>query len=154
MFNQTNSPISAEKEPSPVRPRPEVSTSDTEGQGAAIGKSLVIKGEVSGSESLHIDGHVEGLINLPGNRVTIGRHGVVSANINAREIVILGTVRGTMTASDRFDIRREGSLTGEVTAERISIEDGAYFNGSIDTRKPIADPPAKTEIEKRGSVLP
>ena len=102
---------------------------------ATIGKSLVIKGEVTGSESLYIDGRVEGSINLPGNRVTVGRNGVVSANIAAREIVVLGKVRGNLTASDRVDIRSDGSLTGDVVAARISIEDGAFFKGGIDIRK-------------------
>ncbi len=103
---------------------------------ATIGKSLVIKGEVTGSESLYIDGRVEGSINLPGNRVTVGRNGVVSANITAREVVVQGKVRGNMMASDRVDIRNEGSLTGDVVAQRISIEDGAFFKGGIDLRKP------------------
>jgi cytoskeletal protein CcmA (bactofilin family) len=103
---------------------------------ATIGKSLVIKGEVSGSESLYIDGRVEGSINLPGNRVTVGRNGVVAAHITAREIVVLGKVRGNLNASDRVDIRTEGSLTGDVVAQRISIEDGAFFKGGIDIRKP------------------
>ncbi len=106
------------------------------GEQATIGKSLVVKGEVSGSESLYIDGKVEGSISLPGNRVTVGRNGQVAANITAREIVVLGKVRGNVTASDRVDIRSEGSLTGDVTAQRISIEDGAFFKGGIDIRKP------------------
>jgi cytoskeletal protein CcmA (bactofilin family) len=114
-------------------PRP-VSATSTADQ-ATIGKSLVIKGEVTGSESLYIDGRVEGSINLAGNRVTVGRNGVVSANINAREIVVLGKVRGNLTASDRVDIRSDGSLTGDVVAARISIEDGAFFKGGIDIRK-------------------
>src|SRR5258708_3120188 len=99
---------------------------------ASIGKSLVIKGEVTGSESLYIDGRVEGSINLPGNRITVGRNGVVSANMTAREIVVIGKVKGNLTASDRVDIRSEGSLTGDVIAQRISIEDGAFFKGGID----------------------
>jgi len=124
-------------EASPTRPTvgaatPAVST----GEQATIGKSLIVKGELSGSESLYIDGKVEGAINLPGNRVTVGRNGQVAANITAREIVVLGKVRGNMAASDRVDIRSEGSLTGDVTAQRISIEDGAYFKGGIDIRKP------------------
>jgi cytoskeletal protein CcmA (bactofilin family) len=106
---------------------------------AMIGKSLVIKGEVSGSESLYIDGRVEGSINLPGSRVTIGRNGIVSANINAREIIVLGTVSGNMSASDRFDIRSEGSLTGDIVAQRVSIEDGAHFKGRIDIQKPAPE---------------
>jgi cytoskeletal protein CcmA (bactofilin family) len=120
-------------EPAAV-PRP-VSSTTTASDQATIGKSLVIKGEVTGSESLYIDGRVEGSINLSGNRVTIGRNGVVSANISAREIVVLGKVRGNLTASDRVDIRSDGSLTGDVVAARISIEDGAFFKGGIDIRK-------------------
>ena len=130
----TSAPVtttSAVSEPTPT-PRP-VSTSTADQ--ATIGKSLVIKGEVTGSESLYIDGRVEGSINLSGNRVTVGRNGVVSANINAREIVVLGKVRGNLTASDRVDIRSDGSLTGDVVAARISIEDGAFFKGGIDIRK-------------------
>ena len=123
---------SAVSEPVPAAPRP-VATSTADQ--ATIGKSLVIKGEVTGSESLYIDGRVEGSINLSGNRVTVGRNGVVSANINAREIVVLGKVRGNLTASDRVDIRSDGSLTGDVVAARISIEDGAFFKGGIDIRK-------------------
>ena len=116
----------------PAMPRPVTTTTSDQ---ATIGKSLVIKGEVTGSESLYIDGRVEGSINLSGNRVTIGRNGVVAANINAREIVVLGKVRGNLTASDRVDIRSDGSLTGDVVAARISIEDGAFFKGGIDIRK-------------------
>ncbi len=118
--------------PAEAAPRPVTTTTADQ---ATIGKSLVIKGEVTGSESLYIDGRVEGSINLSGNRVTVGRNGVVAANINAREIVVLGKVRGNLTASDRVDIRSDGSLTGDVVAARISIEDGAFFKGGIDIRK-------------------
>ena len=120
----------------PLASRVPASASVTPQEQATLGKSLVIKGEVTGSESLYIDGRVEGSINLPGNRVTVGRNGVVSANINAREIVILGKVRGNMSASDRFDIRSEGSLTGDITAQRVSIEEGAFFKGAIEITKP------------------
>lgn len=115
---------------------PTASAQPAASEQATIGKSLVVKGEVTGSESLYIDGKVEGAINLPGNRVTVGRNGQVAANITAREIVVLGKVRGNVAASDRVDIRSEGSLTGDVTAQRISIEDGAFFKGGIDIRKP------------------
>lgn len=120
---------------------------------ATIGKSLVIKGEVTGSESLYIDGRVEGSINLAGNRVTIGRNGVVAANINAREIVVLGKLRGNLMASDRVDIRSEGSLTGDVVAQRISIEDGAFFKGGIDIRKPGQKPNGDMKDEKPPEVV-
>ncbi len=114
----------------PARPAPPA------GEQATIGKGLFVKGEITGSESLFVDGKVEGSINLPGNRVTVGRNGQVSASISAREIVVLGKVRGNVSATDRVDIRAEGALTGDVAAARISIEDGAFFKGGIDIRKP------------------
>ena len=133
----------------PVAPRPSVGGTTTTADQATIGKSLVIKGEVTGSESLYIDGRVEGSISLAGNRVTIGRNGVVAANINAREIVVLGKVRGNLTASDRVDIRSDGSLTGDVVAARISIEDGAYFKGGIDIRK--GGQPTQTQTQAKAN---
>ena len=123
----------------PARPAPAAAADQ-----ASIGKGLFIKGEITGTESLFIDGKVEGSVNLPGNRVTVGRNGQVAANITAREIVVLGKVRGNVTASDRVDIRAEGALTGDVAAARISIEDGAFFKGGIDIRKPEANKPAAT----------
>jgi cytoskeletal protein CcmA (bactofilin family) len=131
-MSSPSAPAMTANEPA-TAPRP--ATATTTADQATIGKSLVIKGEVTGSESLYIDGRVEGSINLSGNRVTVGRNGVVAANINAREIVVLGKVRGNLTASDRVDIRSDGSLTGDVVAARISIEDGAFFKGGIDIRK-------------------
>jgi cytoskeletal protein CcmA (bactofilin family) len=133
----TTAPTAAPSLSEPAAPRPVTTTTSDQ---ATIGKSLVIKGEVTGSESLYIDGRVEGSINLSGNRVTVGRNGVVAANISAREIVVLGKVRGNLTASDRVDIRSDGSLTGDVVAARISIEDGAFFKGGIDIRKAGAKP--------------
>jgi cytoskeletal protein CcmA (bactofilin family) len=102
---------------------------------ATIGKSLQIKGEVIGSESLYIDGNIEGTINLPGSRVTVSQDALVAANITAREVVVLGKVSGNIYASDRVDIRSEGSLIGDVTARRITIGEGAFFKGGIDIRK-------------------
>jgi cytoskeletal protein CcmA (bactofilin family) len=141
-----SAPASMASEPA-ATPRPVGATTTTADQ-ATIGKSLVIKGEVTGSESLYIDGRVEGSISLAGNRVTVGRNGVVAANINAREIVVLGKVRGNLTASDRVDIRSDGSLTGDVVAARISIEDGAYFKGGIDIRK--GGQPTQTQTKPNG----
>ena len=124
-------PAPAASEPA-TAPRPVTTTTSDQ---ATIGKSLVIKGEVTGSESLYIDGRVEGSINLSGNRVTVGRNGVVAANINAREIVVLGKVRGNLTASDRVDIRSDGSVTGDIHAQRLTIEEGAFMKGGIDLAK-------------------
>jgi cytoskeletal protein CcmA (bactofilin family) len=123
----------------PLAPTASAPVPAPSGDQATIGKSLIVKGELSGSESLYIDGKVEGAINLPGNRVTVGRNGQVAANIIAREVVVLGKVRGNIQASDRVDIRSEGSLTGDVQAARISIEDGAFFKGGIDIRKAGAE---------------
>ena len=129
-------PAPSYEAPRAASPASGTTAAPSSGEQATIGKSLVVKGEVTGSESLYIDGKVEGAINLPGNRVTVGRNGQVAANIVAREVVVLGKVRGNCQASDRVDIRSEGSLTGDVIAARISIEDGAFFKGGIDIRKP------------------
>src|SRR5258707_8556970 len=101
---------------------------------ATIGRSLVIKGELSGAEALYIDGRIEGKISLPDNRVTIGRNGSVQANIIAREVVVMGKVSGNIECSDRVDIRSEGSVTGDVSTIRISVEDGAVLKGGIEVR--------------------
>jgi cytoskeletal protein CcmA (bactofilin family) len=156
-------PITSHPTPEPPRTAPPAPVFETtanrapapaQGDQATIGKGLFIKGEISGSESLYIDGKVEGSVNLPGNRVTVGRNGQVAASITAREIVVLGKVRGNMTATDRVDIRAEGSLSGDVAAARISIEDGAFFKGGIDIRKPegkggaVVIPPATPEAAR------
>jgi len=101
---------------------------------ATIGRTLFIKGEVSGTEALYIDGRIEGKISLPDNRVTIGRNGSVQANITAREVVVMGKVSGNIECSDRVDIRSEGSVTGDVSTVRISVEDGAVLKGGIEVR--------------------
>lgn len=97
-----------------------------------IGKSFFIKGDINGSGELYIDAHVEGTVHLPGDRVTVGPNGMVTADITAAEVSVRGSVQGKLTASERVDIRSDGSLTGEVLAERISIEEGAVFKGRID----------------------
>ncbi len=140
-------PSHATPSPEPPRPTPQATSVEATnrigapaGDQAIISKGLFVKGEISGTESLYIDGKVEGAINLPGNRVTVGRNGQVGANVIAREVVVLGKVRGNVTATDRVDIRAEGALSGDVAAARISIEDGAFFKGGIDIRKADAKP--------------
>ena len=102
---------------------------------AHIGKSVVIKGELSGSEDLYLDGEVEGSIALAGHSITIGPNGRVKANIQAREVVILGKVDGDVNGDERVEVKRSGVLTGDISTQRILIEDGAYFKGSIDVHK-------------------
>lgn len=101
---------------------------------ATIGRTLVIKGEISGSEALYIDGTIEGKIIMPESRVTIGRNGKVDASIHAREVVVMGKVTGNIDCSDRVDIRAEGSVAGDISTVRISVEDGAALKGGIQVR--------------------
>jgi len=101
---------------------------------ATIGRTLVIKGEISGSEALYIDGRIEGKITMPESRVTIGRNGKVDASISAREVVVMGKVTGNIECTDRVDIRSEGSVIGDVATARISVEDGAVLKGGIQVR--------------------
>jgi cytoskeletal protein CcmA (bactofilin family) len=103
---------------------------------ATIGRTLVIKGEVTGAESLFIDGRIEGSINFPDNRVTVGRNGNVAANITAKEVVIMGKVQGNVSCEDRLDIRSEGVLAGDVVTHRISVEEGAILKGGVEVRNP------------------
>ena len=101
-----------------------------------VERSFVIKGEVTSTECLYIEGRIEGMIHLAGSRLTVGKTGEIMADIDAREIIVLGKVRGDCRASDRVDIRNGGSLMGNVITPRISIDDGAYFKGGVEIRKP------------------
>jgi cytoskeletal protein CcmA (bactofilin family) len=128
------------------------------GEQTTIGNSLTIRGEITGTESLFIDGKVEGSISIPGNRVTVGKNGNVTASISAREIVVLGKLTGNVSATGRVDIRAEGVLIGDVAAARISIEDGAFFKGGIDIRMAGGEPhtlrePLHRDIAVEGSNL-
>jgi len=114
------------------------------GETAYIGKSLLIKGEVSGSEPIHIEGRIEGSISLPGGHVSVGREGVVTSSVQAGEVIIRGTLQGNVTASDRVEIHRGGNLIGKVVTQRISIQDGAEMQGTIEMVRP--DPKAYQEI--------
>jgi cytoskeletal protein CcmA (bactofilin family) len=101
-----------------------------------ITRSVVIKGQVSGAESLFVDGRIEGTISFPDNRVTIGRNGNVAANVTAKEVVIMGKVQGNVDCADRLDIRSEGVLSGDVITHRFSVEEGAVLKGSVEVRNP------------------
>src|SRR5271165_4375153 len=102
---------------------------------ARLGSSLHVKGEISGNEDLLIDGSVEGLIQLDERKLTVGATAKVTADIIAREVVVFGTVKGNLRAKDRIEIKKDGSVNGDLTTARIMIEDGAYFKGSIEIDK-------------------
>ena len=102
---------------------------------ARIGKSVVIKGEVSGAEDLYIEGQVEGTIDLQNHVVTVGPSGCVKAGVKAKSIVVQGKVDGSLTASDRMDLRQSAVVTGDVTSQRIAIEEGAFLKGKVDIQK-------------------
>jgi cytoskeletal protein CcmA (bactofilin family) len=100
-----------------------------------IGKSVVIKGELTGSEDLTIEGHVEGKIELRQNVLTIGPNGKIKAQVFAKSVVILGEVTGNVTASEKVDLRDNGSVDGDIAAPRVAIAEGAHFRGSIDMQR-------------------
>lgn len=102
---------------------------------ARLGASLHVKGEISGNEDLLIDGSVEGLIQLDERKLTVGATAKVTADIIAREVVVYGSVKGNLRAKDRIEIKKDGSVNGDLTTARIMIEDGAYFKGSIEIDK-------------------
>jgi cytoskeletal protein CcmA (bactofilin family) len=100
-----------------------------------IGKSVIIKGDLSGSEDLTIEGQVEGKIELRQNILTIGANGKIKAQVFAKTVVVLGEVQGNITATERVDIRDNGSVDGDLSSPRIAIADGAHFRGSIDMQR-------------------
>ena len=135
--------FSPSSEPEPVVPR---SIKDDKRQperdAVNIGKSVVIKGELNGSEDLTIEGHVEGKIELRDHVLTIGPNGKIKAELNAKAIVVLGEVIGNVTATEKVDIRENGSVEGDITAPRVAIAEGAHFRGSVDMQNKGAKPAA------------
>ena len=107
-------------------------SSTPSGSTARLGASLHIKGEISGNEDLHIDGSVEGLVQLEDRKLTVGASAKLTADVVAREVVVYGSVKGNLRARDRIEIKKDGSVVGDLTTARIMIEDGAYFKGSIE----------------------
>jgi cytoskeletal protein CcmA (bactofilin family) len=110
-------------------------TPQTNADAAHIGKSVAIKGELSGSENLYVDGNVEGTIELRSHILTVGPNGIIKANVSAKSVVIHGKLDGAITATDRVDLRKSAVVAGDVTTQRISIEEGAYLKGKVDIQK-------------------
>jgi cytoskeletal protein CcmA (bactofilin family) len=115
---------------------------------AALGKSVIVKGQIYSREDLTIDGEVEGTVELQEHRLTVGPNGKVRASIKARELVVLGTIHGDVETTDKIDIRKEAKLVGDIKTARIVIEDGAYFKGNIDIVRAEAVRPAAAPAPK------
>jgi len=163
-------PISSSAAPEPPKSRPlsrPASASSTpaaapsRSQGTAtIGKSLRVKGTLGGQEDVYVDGEVEGNIELEDNTLTVGPNGNINADVKAKNITVLGRLTGNVFAGERIEIRKTGSLEGDVTSRRIVIEDGAVFRGSIDIVKPepapvkVAPKEAPAPKEATGSPAP
>ncbi len=113
-----------------------------------IGKSVVIKGELSGSEDLTIEGQVDGKIELRENVLTIGPNARIKAQIFSKSVIVLGKVNGNLSASEKVDIREHGSVEGDIVAPRVAIADGAYFRGSIDMQRAVKAGEVKKEEPK------
>jgi cytoskeletal protein CcmA (bactofilin family) len=105
------------------------------GEYAHIGKSVVIKGEVSGSEDLYVDGSVEGKIELRNHSLTVGPNGNIKADVIAKAVVVQGKLDGSVNASDRVELRKMAVVNGDVTTQRIAIEEGAFLKGKVDIQK-------------------
>jgi cytoskeletal protein CcmA (bactofilin family) len=121
------------------------------GEFAHIGKSVVIKGELSGSEDLYVDGTVEGTIQLQGNNLVVGPNGHVHADVNAKGVIVQGKLEGNIRASDRAELRKSAVIVGDIVTQRIAIEDGAYFKGKVEIQKeatkPNSQPGARPEAQ-------
>jgi cytoskeletal protein CcmA (bactofilin family) len=100
-----------------------------------IGKSVVIRGELTGNEDLYLDGEIEGNIDLRDHKLVIGPNGKIKATITARDIVLHGRVEGNVSATERVELKKSCSLVGDVSTQRIVIEDGAFFKGAIDIKE-------------------
>ena len=119
-----------------------------------IGKSVVIKGELSGSEDLTIEGHVEGRIDLKGNVLTIGPNGKIKAEVFAKAVVVLGEVTGNVTASEKVDIRDNGSVDGDIASPRVAIAEGAHFRGSVDMQRAGGAKPQQQQQQQQKANQP
>lgn len=121
---------------------------------ARLGASLHVKGEITGNEDLQIDGTVEGLVQLDDRKLTVGPAAKLTADVIAREVVVFGTVKGNLRAKDRIEIKKDGSVHGDLTTARIMIEDGAYFKGSIEIDKSAEKEADKNAFTRTAAASP
>jgi cytoskeletal protein CcmA (bactofilin family) len=118
---------------------------------AVLGPGLTIKGQISGDEDLQIDGKVEGPIALKGQRLTVGQNGEIASDVHAREVIVYGKVRGNLHAEDRVEVKKDGSVVGNITGGRVLIEDGAYLKGQIEIERGKSHHHAEQELEAVGA---
>jgi cytoskeletal protein CcmA (bactofilin family) len=128
----------ASSQPAAAMPQPDIRR--IERDVVNIGKSVVIKGELNGSEDLTVEGHVEGKIELKDHVLTIGPNGKIKASVFAKAVIVLGEVNGNVTASEKVDIRDGGSVDGDIISPRVAIAEGAHFRGSVDMQRKGAQP--------------
>jgi cytoskeletal protein CcmA (bactofilin family) len=102
---------------------------------ATLGPGLTVKGQISGDEDLQVEGKVEGPITLKGQRLTVGSAGEIVSDVHAREVIVYGKVRGNLFAEDRVEVKKDGSVIGNITGGRVLIEDGAYLKGQIEIQR-------------------
>ena len=102
---------------------------------ATLGPGLTVKGQISGDEDLQVEGKVEGPITLKGQRLTVGSSGEIVSDVHAREVIVYGKVRGNLFAEDRVEVKKDGSVIGNITGGRVLIEDGAYLKGQIEIQR-------------------
>ena len=154
--------------PRPASPTPSVDPVPSPAAGGAVdasarvsvervnfGKSVIVRGEVTGSEDLVIDGQVDGTIQLDDHVLTIGPHGRVHATVTAKAVIVLGRVQGNVTARERIEIRQHGSVDGDLTAPRVAIADGAHFRGMVDMRStPTPGVDGSTSVSETVASLP
>ena len=138
--------------PAPAAPRMEARQT-MERDNVNIGKSVVIKGELNGSEDLTIEGQVEGTIQLREHVLTIGPNGRIKAQVFAKSVIVLGEVTGNVTASEKVDIRDNGSVDGDIVAPKVAIAEGAHFCGSVDMQRKGAQP-AKPAVAVAAAPAP
>jgi cytoskeletal protein CcmA (bactofilin family) len=138
----------------PAAPRPGGDARGTLRDTVNIGKSVVIKGELNGSEDLTIEGQVEGKIELRQHVLTIGPNGRIKAQIFAKAVIVLGEVNGNVTATEKVDIRDNGSVDGDIASPRVAIAEGAHFRGSIDMQRTAGKSAADARPEPRAEPKP
>jgi cytoskeletal protein CcmA (bactofilin family) len=143
-------PVPSQQANAPAAQQPDVRR-QIERDVVNIGKSVVIKGELNGSEDLTIEGHVEGKIELKDHVLTIGPNGKIKASVFAKSVIVLGEVNGNVTASEKVDIRDGGSVDGDLVSPRVAIAEGAHFRGTVDMQKKGASGQQKPS---QGSSMP